>query len=292
VVLPPFQFNGNDEWAVFIIQAKGDLEGAQIGSVLLEDDNGTDFPPDDGFILGKAATCINEVPSAATLALRPPALVHDEHRQKNLLKLLEAVSRFRKHGLAKVTDPAKLRLLVGASLGAEWRAAAKGQLDALLPGRLPVGLLQELVFQDSWLDSLTKGQGPGQPALLDPQGQQVVMVLSAGAELKAGMTPGQAIDGFWKKRLEQLINNGYLPVAVLGPSLVEADRRGDADKLWGELEDFIARQLPGVPMIDLRATVVGQGGELTSEAQDFSAAMLADGYSEFSYWLRRAGGAK
>jgi hypothetical protein len=292
VALPPFQFNGSGEWETFTIQAKGDLEGAQIGSVLLEDDNSVDFPPDDGFILGKAATCINEAPTAATLALRPPALVRDEHRQKNLLKLLEAISRFRKHSLAKATDPAKLRLLVGAPLGAEWRAAAKSQLDALLPGRLPAALTQELVLQDSWLDSLTRGQASGQAAILDPQGQHVVMVLTAGAELKAGMTPGQAIDGFWKKRLEQLINNGYLPVAVLGPSLVDADRRGDADKLWGELEDFISKQLPGVPMIDLRGTMVGPGGELTPEAQDFSAAMVADGYSEFIYWLRRSGGAK
>jgi hypothetical protein len=290
VVLPPFQFNGSGDWEIFTITAMGDLEGAQIGSVLLEDDNGADFPPEEGFILGKAATCINQAPSAATLALRPPALVRDEHRQKNLLKLLEAIGRFRKHPLAKATDPAKLRLLVGASLGAEWRAAAKGQLDALLPGRLPAVLTQELVFQDAWLDSLTRGQG--QAALLDPQGQHVVMVMSAGTELKAGMTPGQAIDSFWKKRLEQLINNGYLPVAVLGPSLVESDRRGDADKLWGDLEDFIAKQLPGLPMIDLRGTMVGPGGELGSEAQDFAAAMLADGYGEFIYWLRRSGGGK
>ena len=292
VVLPPFQFNGNGEWEVFTIAAKGDLEGAPIGSVVLEDDPGSDFPADDGFILAKAATCINQTPTPATLALRPPALVRDEHRQKNLLKLLEAISRFRKHSLAKATDPAKLRLLVGAPLGAEWRAAAKTHLDALLPGRLPVELSSELMFQDAWLDGLTKGQGAGAPAQLDAQGQHIVIVASAGAELSAGMTPGQALDGFWKKRLEQLINNGYLPVAVLGPSLVSPDRRADADKLWGELQDFITKQLPGLPMIDLRATPLGQAGEFGVDAQDFTAAMLADGYGEFIYWLRRAGGAK
>ncbi len=288
VVLPPFQFDGSGDWQVFAIQAKGDLEGAQIGSVLLEDDNGADFPPEDGFILGKGATCIHEEAGAAALALPPPALLRDEHRQKNELKLLEAISRFRRHAMAKAIDPARLRLLVGASLGAEWRAAARSQLDALLPGRLPVALTQELVLQDSWLDALTKGQGTG----LEAKDQHIVMVATAGAELKAGMTPGQAVDGFWKKRLEQLISNGYLPVAVLGPSLVETERRGDADKLWSELEDFIAKQLPGVPMIDLRGAAVGPLGEFTADGQDYAAAMLADGYGEFIYWLRRSGGAK
>ena len=292
VVLPPFQFDGSGDWQVFTIEAKGDLEGAQIGSVMLEDDNGADFAPEDGFILGKAATCINQAVSAAILNLRPPALVRDEHRQKNVLKLLEAISRFRKPAISKGIEPAKLRLLVGSSLGAEWRAAARSQLESLLPGRLGASLIQELSFQDSWLDGLTRGQGAGQGALLEPKAQQVVMVMTAGAELKAGMTPGQAVDGFWKKRLEQLINSGYLPVAVLGPSLVETARRGDADKLWSDLEDFIAKQLPGVPMIDLRAAQVGALGELSADAQDMAAAMLADGYSEFIYWLRRSGGAK
>jgi hypothetical protein len=50
--------------------------------------------------------------------------------------------------------------------------------------------------------------------------------------------------------------------------------------------------MPGVPMIDLRSTPLAPTAELSPAASDYAATMIADGYSEFIYWLHRAGGAK
>jgi len=292
VTLPPFQFSGAEDWEIFTIQAKSILDGMSISSLTLEDDAGADFPAEDGFILAKVATSINQPATPALLALRPPALVRDEHRAKNLLKLIEAISRFRKHAMTRAIDTAKLKLLVGPAFDGAWRAEVRRQLELLLPGRLPANLEQEISFQDSWFESLTRSPGAGVPAILEPAGQHIVIIATASGELKDGRSPGQALESLWKKRLEQLVNNGMLPLVVLGPSLVDGDKRATADALWAEVEDFITKQMPGVPMIDLRSTPLAPTAELSPAASDYAATMIADGYSEFIYWLHRAGGAK
>ena len=70
------------------------------------------------------------------------------------------------------------------------------------------------------------------------------------------------LDGFWKKRIEQLLTNGILPVIVLGPNRQSGNRRDETEQLWPKLTEFISSRQLGLAIVDLRSVKTGASGEL------------------------------
>jgi hypothetical protein len=288
VTLPPVAFTAND-WTVATFATKGiGLNAAALRQLTLEDDASQEsLPEDGGFVLVRMAVTTQKDASAADLGLRAAALLRDDNRLKNLPRLLEAVGRFRKRPWQKNTDLGKLRVLVSAPFSRDWRLETRSFLDPLVP-KLPNPLFHDLAFQDGWLDTMTKGGN----AALDPAQHHLAVLLTGGEELSTAPSAAQALDGFWKKRLDQLINAGVVPVVVLGPNRQSGDRRNEAEKLWPELAEFIAKRQLGIPVIDLRAARTLPTGELGGNDATLAGQLLADGLNEFFYALRRSGGAK
>ncbi|MBA3939480.1 MAG: hypothetical protein H0X38_18680, partial [Planctomycetes bacterium] len=282
--LPPFTFPTND-WTAFPIPipALAGFDATRLNILAIEDDDAhLDLPEDAGFVLGKVVVVSGREPMAHDLALRPAALVADDNRIRNLLRLTDSLMRAAKRP-PKGLDPTRLRLLAAGDLGTAWRSAASERLGALFAGRTTHLADQELIFTQSWLDGLFSGAAP----VLDPMRDHVVVFVTTGAELTLQKTVALTIDRFWKLRLAACIARGILPVVVLGPTRVPDEQRPDAEKLWSGVTDLVTDTLNGgVPIIDLRpAGADGDGDKLAAQ-------MLADGYRELVYALRRIGAAR
>jgi hypothetical protein len=282
--LPPFAFPAND-WTAFPIPIPtlAGFDATRLNILAIEDDDAhLDLPEDAGFVVGKVVTVSGRQPAVRDLGLRPAALVADDNRIRNLQRLTDSLMRAAKRP-AKGLDPARIRLLAAGDLGTEWRTAANSRLAALFPGKPTHIADQELIFTHAWLDSLFTGAAP----VLDPARDHVVVLVTTGAELTLQKTVPLTIERFWKHRLAACIARGVLPVVVLGPTRVTEEQRPDAEKLWSGVTDLVTDTLNGgVPIIDLRpAGADGDGDKLAEQ-------MLADGYRELVYALRRIGAAR
>ena len=288
VTLPPVTFAAND-WTLATFSTKGlTLNLAALQQLTLEDDPGQGFIPEEGgFLLARLATASMREPTAADLGLRVSSLVRDDSRAKNLPRLLDAVARSRKRPWQKGTELNRVLVLNAALFDQNWRNGAQNFLNALVPK--PINqLFHDMTFQDSWLDNITKGP----KAVLDPAQHHIAVLLTGGEELSVDPTTAQALEGFWRKRLEQIISAGVIPVVVLGPNRQSGERREEAEKLWPALADFVAKRQLGIAVIDLRAAKTSPTGELSGTHAILAGQLLADGLNEFFYALRRSGGVK
>ena len=290
VPLPSIAFS-NDGWTVAVISTRGlALDARSLNALILEDEANMDGTPDDaGFILARAMLVSGREATMEDLGLRPPALLRDDNRTQNLKRTLSTVAAGRKRPNAswqRLLEPDRLRVLVGPSNENKdwepWRKRTKERLETLTPGKLPNPTFADLVMQDSWLDNMTKGQNPA----VDPAATHFAVLWPMGDELALGGV-NQALDGFWKKRIEQLITAGILPVIVLGPNRQSGNRRDEAEQLWPKLAEFISSRQLGLAMVDLRSVKTGAGGELAQADADQAAQLLTEAMSEYLYHLRR-----
>ena len=286
VVLPPVTFAAND-WTLATFSTKGlALNPAALQQLTLEDDPSQGFIPEEGgFLLTRLATTSLREPSAADLQLRAASLVRDDNRTKHIPRLLEAVARFRKRPWKNATELNRLQVLSAPLFDQNWRNGAQTAMNALVPKPM-TPLFGDLSFKDSWLENV-----PKEPrAALDPAQRHIVVLLTGGEELAIAPTAAQALDMFWKKRLEQLIGAGVIPVVVLGPNMQSGERREEAEKLWPALADLVAKRQLGIAVIDLRAVKTAPTGALVGADAILAGQLLADGLNEYFYALRRSGG--
>jgi hypothetical protein len=295
VALPPIMLSA-DGWTAAVVSTRGlALDPRSLNALILEDEAGMDGTPEDaGFILARAVLVSGREATADDLGLRPVALMRDDNRATNLKRTLATIATARKRpqgAWQKLLEPDRLRVLVNqVSNGKDWlpwRVRIKDLLEPLTPGKLPNPTFTELVMQDSWLDTMTRGQNPA----LDPASVHLAILWPMGEELALGGV-NQALDGFWKKRCEQLITAGILPIVVLGPNRQGGARRDEAEQLWARLAEFIASRQLGLAVIDLRSVRTGAGGELALGDADYAGQLLADALGEYLFHLRRMGAVK
>jgi hypothetical protein len=228
VILPPVTFAAND-WTVVTYSTKGlDLNAAALQQLTLEDAPSQGFIPEEGgFLLARLATATQREPQDADLRLRTSVLVRDENRMKYLPRLLETIGRQRKRAWKVSTELNRLQVFTTTHFDQGWRNVAQTELNRLTP-KPNAPVFGDLTFSEAWLDAYTKGPKP----VLDPVQRHIAVLLTGGEELSLAPTAAQALDVFWRKRLEQLIGVGVIPVVVLGPNRQSGERREEAEKLW------------------------------------------------------------
>lgn len=294
VPLPPIVLV-NDGWTAAVVSTRGlALDARSLNALILEDEAGMDGTPEDaGFILARAVLVSGREATPADLGVRPSVLLRDDNRVRSLKRPLEAIAGARKRpSWQRLLEPDRLRVLVGPSNDEKqgwqaWRNRTKSLLETLTPGKLPSPTFAELVMQDSWLDTMTKGQN----AALDPATAHLAVLWPMGDELALGGV-NQALDGFWKKRIEQLITAGSLPIVVLGPNRQQGQRRDEAEQLWPKLAEFVTARQLGLAVVDLRGVRTAQDGALSQADADLAARLLADALAEYLYHLKRMGAVK
>ncbi len=292
VTFPPMTLP-DGEWTPLVLpmSAAATLDASQLVTLALEDDQkAAQLPEDGGFFIAKAVSVSGRAATSADLGLRISALLPDPNRMRNLPRLLEILAKNRKRPNAqKLFEPVRIRFLVGASWAknTDWRMAMKKSVGQQLTGNLPNPTVCDITFTDAWLDGMTKSKN--KDAMLDPQTIHLAVIWTGGDELTAFPDATQAMTGFWKKRLDQLIDAGILPIVVIGPNQQKAERRMKADQLWQQFTALPAVRQYSLPVIDLRALPIT--GE---EAWDPATATLAgqlvvDGLGETVLTLRRLG---
>lgn len=295
VQLPPIVLS-TDGWTAAVLSTRGlALDARSLNALILEDEANMDGTPEDaGFVLARVMLVSGREATAGDLGLRPSVLMRDDNRTTNLKRTLATIATARKRPQGvwqRMLEPDRLRVLVNQASNNKdwqpWRTRSKELLETLTPGKLPNPTFSELVMQDSWLDTMTKGQN----AAVDPAGTQIAILWPMGEELALGGV-NQALDSFWKKRIEQLVTAGILPVVVLGPNRQSGARRDEADQLWTKLTEFISSRQLGLAIVDLRSVKTGGGGELPPGDAIFASQLLTDALGEYFYHLKRMGAVK
>jgi hypothetical protein len=286
--LPPITFSAND-WTTVVIPTAGlGLQADQLVTLVLEDEAQQDSLPEEaGFLLGRLAAVADTEPTAAHLGIRPPALVRDDNRLKNLPKLLDTMWRARKRGdWKKNTELARMRVLVAEDFVQDWRAEARRRIESDLGIKSPGPMFLGITFQEAWFDDMAN---KGKNSAVDPQQHHLALLLTGGGELALGPA---AVDGFWKKRLEQLLSVGVLPVVVLGPNRQSGARRAEVEKVWADLVELLGKRQYGFPIIDLRSVTTSDNGGMDAANAELAMNLLVDGLEEFAWALRRLGALK
>ncbi|MBA3699120.1 MAG: hypothetical protein H0W78_09715 [Planctomycetes bacterium] len=287
VILP------DDEWTPLIlpVSAAEGLDPSQLLTLALEDGAKAGHIPDDaGFLIATTVTVSGRAPVQTDLALRASALLPDPKRLANLPKLLDILARSRKKpNWQKLIEPARVRFVLGDwGRNQDWRAAMRKQLEPLVPGKQPQTMMTEINFDDGWLDAMTKGKD----AALDPNLIHVAVLWTGGAETGVFPAAAQAMTGFWKKRLDQVMGAGILPIVVLGPNLQSAERRAQAEQVWQQVATLAPVRLYGLPVIDLRALPTADDGTWDPATATLAAQLVVDAIGETVFSLRRLGAIK
>jgi hypothetical protein len=228
--------------------------------------------------------------NADDLGLRPSALLPDPNRFKNLPRLLEFIAKGRKKTTyQKLLEPGRIRFLLGDwGRNMDWRAAMRKQLEPLVPGKQPTTMMSEINLDDGWLEAMTKTKD----AALDPAIIHLGVVWTGGQETAAFADPAQATTAFWRRRLDQMIAAGILPIVVLGPNLQPPERRAAADQVWNQVLALPPVRLYALPVIDLRALPVPEGGTWDGETAKRARELVVDAIGETVFNLRRLGAVK
>ncbi len=285
----------NGEWTTIVLPmiAANGLDPSQLLTLALEDDQkAAQIPDDSGFFIAKAMSVSGRPATAADLGLRSSALLPDPNRMRNLPRLLEILAKNRKRpNSQKFIEPGRIRFLLGNSSGnktKEWRSALRKLVEPLAPGKQPNPMMIDLNFTDTWLDALTKGR----EATFDPQAIHLVVLWTGGDELSAFPDPQQAIAGFWKRRIDQFLDVGILPVVVIGPNQQKAERRAQAEQVWQQFITLPPVRLYSLPVVDLRALPTADDGTWEPATATLASQLVVDGIDETVFALRRLGAIK
>lgn len=287
VILP------DDEWTriVLPVSAANGLDPAQLVTLALEDSpKAAQLPDDAGFIVGSTITVSGRAPMESDLALRASALLPDPNRLRNLPKLLEILAKNRKKSTwQKQIEPGRVRFLLGDwGKNQDWRAAMRRQLEPLVLGNQPKTMMAEINFDDGWLDNMTKAKD----AALDPATIHVAVLWTGGQEARAFPDAAQAMTGFWKKRLDQVIAAGVLPIVIIGPNFQTAEHRAVADQTWQQVTTLAPVRLYGMPVVDLRSLPIAEDGSWDAATATKASQLVVDAIGETVFTLRRLGAVK
>lgn len=277
VVVPIASVNGIDPTALVTLALE---DGAKAASL----------PDDGGFLIATTITISGRAPVAGDLGLRASALLPDAKRLQNLPRLLDLLAKARKKPNAqKLIEPGRVRFVLGDwGRNQDWRAAMRRQLEPLVPGKQPQTMMSEFNFDDGWLDAMTRNKD----AALDPSLIQVAVLWTGGQETAVFPDAGQAVNNFWKKRLDQILAAGILPIVVLGPNLQPAERRAAADQICQQILTLAPVRLYGMPVIDLRALPTAADGTWDPATATLARELVVDGIGETVFTLRRLGAIK
>lgn len=282
----------DDEWTPIVlpVSAAAGLDASQLVTLALEDGpKATHIPDDAGFLIATTVTVSGRAPTPDDLGLRASALLPDPNRLRNLPKLLDILAKSRKKSnFQKLIEPERVRFLLG-SWGKDqgWRTGMRNQLEALMPGKYPNPMMYECPYVDTHLDALTKSKG-----VLDPSAIQMVLVWTGGEELDTFPEVQTAVTNFWRRRLDQFIEAGILPVVVIGPNFQSAEQRAQADQLWQQFITLPPVRLYGMPVIDLRALPIAENGTWDADTARLAGQLVVDAFAETVFTLRRLGAIK
>lgn len=283
----------DDAWSTVVLPmpADGAFDAKSVITLALEDGPKSAHIPDDaGFLIANAVIVNGRAATQADLGLRASALLPDPNRLRNLPRLLDLIAKNRKKTNAqKMIETGRLRFLLGSWGGdQEWRTAMRRQLEPLLTGKQPTTMMAELTFTDAWLDGLTKAKD----GALDPAAIHVGVLWTGGEEIGTAADAGQVLNSFWKRRLDQIIDAGVLPVVVVGPHRKATDRRAAMDQVWQQLLALPVVRLYGMPVIDLRALPTADDGSWDPTTATLARQLVVDALGESIFTLRRLGAVK
>jgi hypothetical protein len=283
----------DDTWTPVVVpvaSATG-LDASALITLALEDGaKAAAIPDDGGFFIATTVTVSGRPPLATDLGVRTSALLPDPNRMRNLPRLLDILAKARKKpNPQKMIEPGRVRFLLGEwGRHQDWRAAMRKQLEPLVPGKQPQSMMAEVSFDDAWLEAMTKAKD----AALDPSLIQVAVLWTGGQETTVFPDATQAVNGFWKKRVDQILTAGVLPIVVLGPNHQTGDRRALAEQVWQQLPTLTPVRLYGMPVIDLRALPTADDGSWDPATATLAAQLVVDGIGETVFTLRRLGAIK
>jgi hypothetical protein len=283
----------DDVWSTVVVPLPSDpaFDASSLITLALEDGpKSAHIPDDSGFLIANVVIVNGRAATQADLGLRPSALLPDPNRLRNLPRLLDIIAKNRKKPNAqKLIETGRVRFLLGSwGNDQDWRLALRRQLEPLTSGKQPTTMMAEFTFTDAWLDALTKAKD----GALDPAAIHVGVLWTGGDEIGAATEAGPVINTFWKRRLDQIIEAGVLPVVVLGPNRKPADRRPLSDQVWQQLITLPPVRLYGMPVIDLRALPTADDGSWDPATATLARQLVADALGETFFTLRRLGAVK
>ena len=285
----------DDEWTriVLPVSAATGLDPTQLVTLALEDGpKAAHIPEDAGFLIGSTITVSGRAPVESDLALRSSALLPDSNRLRNLPKLLEILAKNRKKtNWQKQIEPGRVRFVLGEwGKNPDWRATMRRQLEPLALGNQQkiMMAMTEIDFDNAWLDNMTKAKD----AALDPTTIHVAVVWTGGQEAQTFPDAPRAITGFWKKRLDQVIAAGVLPIVIIGPNFQTAERRAVADQIWQQVVALAPVRLYAMPVVDLRALPIAEDGTWDAATATKASQLVVDAIGETVFTLRRLGAVK
>jgi hypothetical protein len=101
------------------------------------------------------------------------------------------------------------------------------------------------------------------------------------------LSPEKALNEFWKRRLELLMEAGILPIVVIGPNSQNDVQRVAADAMWQGFPALTPIRLYSIPVIDLRALTTAPDGSMDPATSALAIALIGDALSQINYLLYR-----
>jgi hypothetical protein len=282
------------EWTTLLLPtpADGTLDASQLARLTLEDNAKAAYIPEDGgFFIAKVVSVSGHPVTASDLQVRPCPLLVDKKQLINLRTLIETLAKIRKRDSKNMIIPSNLRFLIGDCGNDPYVQNVISQgfsplNDLPNPLFINMNLFFDMSFSDRWLDALTE---KSDDSILDPQRTHIAVIWTGGNEAAAFPDAQQAISHFWKKRLDQILQAGILPVVVIGTNRQRGDKREVAEQIWKLFVAMPQVKQSGIPVIDLRGLSnlpLNANGQWNAETSQLVGTLVADGLDQVLYALR------
>ena len=293
ITLPPVQFT-DKIWTSVVIPLPVDagFDAMNVITLGIEDHPSAEgIPEDGGFIIGKLVLVHGRAPTESDLGLRPTALLPDLNRLGNIPRLVKIIAKNRKRSSDKrFLELDRVRMVIAGPWSAHIQV--RSDLSAILKNTYgnqnPDGSIINAIFTDAWLDTMTKGRG----APLDPTQTNFAIWWTSAAEMATWPNADSAIANLWKKRIDQLIDAGIIPIVVIGPNGQSGATRAAAEAMWQQFITIPQIRLYSIPVIDLRAMTTAEDGSMDPETANRAIRLIGDALLEFNYIIRRQGAIK
>lgn len=255
-------------------------------AVTIEDARDTTTVP---FVLGKVVPVVGRPPTVDDLALRPRAWTGGTYA--DLGKLVFQCGAKRKARNVTWIKVTKLKFLIAQTMTAgNWtttvRAGLEGIFSKAWSGKAPNGTISTFQLNDTWLDKLYQEKDP-KKALVHPSNHHVLVILTAGNEQLIGLDAEQAVRNFWLPFIQQTIDQGILPVPVLGPTRVDDQHRANTEKMWELLHQECLKAKIPIPIIDLRPAQALSQERMASGGAQLASDLLVDALHELNERCQR-----
>lgn len=250
-------------------------------AVTIEDARDTTTVP---FVLGKVVPVLGRAPLVEDLALRPRAWFGGTYADLGKL-VFQCGTKRKARNVTWITVP-KLKFLIAQTMTAgNWTTTVRAGLEGVFAkpwnGKAPNGTISTFQLHDTWLDKLYQEKDP-KKALVHPSNHHVLVILTAGNEQLIGLDADQAVRNFWLPFIQKTIDQGILPVTVLGPTRVDDQHRAQTERMWELLHQECLKAKIPIPIIDLRpAQALGQERMAAGGAQ-LAADLLVDALTELN----------